>query len=186
MCHAGKRLPYGLIARLSTESSPETRGFRRQTTPHPVRAGSLRGTADSRILVPMLATQRIMAVGIAVEKAGNRGMIDHLIAIITNEILLAYISDVAAFVVLGEEMIKGLILGGPKILGDRFIPFFAVCEDRIDVEDDAAKLEQPVPHHLAYGEAGMADRVAERCRERDSGCSRIGDILVYHQINVGI
>ncbi len=51
-------------------------------------------------------------------------------------------------------MIEGLVLGRPQPLGDRFIPFLAVGEFRIDVEDDAAKVEQAVPNDLADGEAG--------------------------------
>ena len=42
----------------------------------------------------------------------------------------------------------------PDLGRDRLIPFLAVGEDRIDVEDHPAKVEQAVPDHVADAVAG--------------------------------
>ncbi len=49
-----------------------------------------------------------------------------------------------------------------------------IGEDRIDIEDDAAKVEQPVLHHVADGEAGMRDR-----RRRQGSGLEVGEGLVW-------
>ena len=89
--------------------------------------------------------------------------------VVGQQILLADIGDVARFRILGEQMVERLVLGRPDLLGDRLIPFLAVGEDRIDVEDHAAEVEQPVAHHLADREAGMGDR-----RRRGGRCVGVG------------
>ena len=72
-----------------------------------------------------------------------------------HEILLADVGDVALLGILGEQMVEGLVLGRADRLGDRLIPFVAVGEVRIDVEDHAAKIEQPMAHDFADAEAGL-------------------------------
>ena len=59
-------------------------------------------------------------------------------------------------------MVEGLVLRRAHRLGDRLIPFLAVGEDRVDVEDHAAKLEQAVADHLADREAGVGNRGRRR------------------------
>ena len=79
-------------------------------------------------------------------------MFDRLFAIVRDQILLADIGDVAAFCILGEQVIEGLVLARSKRLGDGFVPFLTVRKDRIDVKNHPAKVEQPVPDNFADGE----------------------------------
>ena len=51
-------------------------------------------------------------------------------------------------------MVERLVLARADRLGDRLVPFLAVGEDRIDVEDHAAEIEHPVAHDVADREAG--------------------------------
>ena len=55
-------------------------------------------------------------------------------------------------------MVEGLVLGRAHRLGDRLIPFVAVGEFGVDVEDHAAEIEQAMAHDLANAEAGDGDR----------------------------
>src|SRR3546814_16396551 len=55
-------------------------------------------------------------------------------------------------------MVERLVPVRTKILGDRLVPFLAIGEDRIDIEDHAAEIEQAVPNNLADSEIGMRDR----------------------------
>jgi hypothetical protein len=108
-------------------------------------------------------------------------MIDRIADLVVQQILLADISDVGAFRILGEQVIEGLVLGRPDILRDRLIPFVAVREHRIDVEDHAPEIEHPVLHHLADREAGMGDRRSEHLARADADVVGLG-----HVTNVGI
>ena len=85
-------------------------------------------------------------------------MVDRLVGIVGDQILLADIGDVARFHILGEQMVERLVLARPDILRDRLIPFRAVGEDRIDIEDHAAKIEYAVAHDIADREARMGNR----------------------------
>ena len=70
------------------------------------------------------------------------------------QVLLADVGDVAALGILGEQVVERLVLGRAHLLGDRLIPFLAVGEDRVDVEDHAAEIEQAVAHDLADARSG--------------------------------
>jgi hypothetical protein len=65
------------------------------------------------------------------------------------EVLLGHVGDILGFRVLGEEVIEGLVLVGPDLLGDRQPPVLGVVEFRIDVEDEPPEIEDPVSNHLA-------------------------------------
>ena len=56
---------------------------------------------------------------------GDGRMVDRLAVVVGQQILLADISDVGAFRILGEQMVEGLVLGRADVLGDRLIPFLA-------------------------------------------------------------
>src|SRR5688572_9384874 len=99
--------------------------------------------------------QPVATVGEPLEHAGYGGMTDRLAERVGQQILLADIGDVPRFRILGEQVVERLVLRRPDVLGDRLVPFLAVGEDRVDVEDHAAKVEQPVTHDLADREAGM-------------------------------
>src|SRR5690349_3837404 len=81
-------------------------------------------------------------------------MVDRVLAVVGDEVLLAYVGDVIGLLVFGEQMIEGLVFGRPQRLRDRLVPFLSVREDGIDVEDYAAEIEDLVAHDLADGEAG--------------------------------
>jgi len=85
-------------------------------------------------------------------------MIDWLGVIVIDQVLLADIGDVGAFVILGEKMIKGLLAGGTQRFGNRFVPFLAVGENGVDVEHNPAKAMQPVPHDIANPKPGVRDQ----------------------------
>ena len=72
---------------------------------------------------------------------------------IAHQVLLADVGDVIALVAFGEQVVERLVAIGPDVLGDRLIPVLAIREDRIDVEDHAAKVERLVSDHVADGEA---------------------------------
>jgi hypothetical protein len=84
-------------------------------------------------------------------------MVDGLLAVINHQILLADIGNVIAVRILGEQMVKWLILRRPDIFGNRFVPFLAVRKDGVDVENYAAKFEMAVTHNVANVEARMRD-----------------------------
>jgi hypothetical protein len=107
--------------------------------------------------MPVLVPKMVTAVGITVEQALDRGMIDHLVAVVMHQIMLADISDIIAFGIFGEEMVEGLILCRANILRDGLIPFLAVGEDGIDVENHPPKLEQPMPHDIADRKARVGN-----------------------------
>ena len=105
----------------------------------------------------------------ALEEIANLRMADRLAAFVGQKILLGDVGDVFGLLVLGEQMIKRLILRGPDLLGDRLIPFLGVGEDRVHVEDDAAEREEAVPHDLADAEFRLSD--LHGLEFRLSGCS---------------
>jgi len=47
-------------------------------------------------------------------------------------------------IILGEEMIIGLVFFRTDLFGDRFVPFIGIGKNRVDIEDDAPEVEQPV------------------------------------------
>ena len=89
-------------------------------------------------------------------------MVDRLLAIVEQQVLLADIGDVVRLRIFGEQVIEGLILRGPQVFRDRLVPFFAVRKLGVDVEDDAAKVEQAVPNDLTNGETSDGN-VELRC-----------------------
>ncbi len=72
------------------------------------------------------------------------------------QILLADIGDVAAFGIFREQVVKWLIFDRPNGLGYGFIPFFAVGEHGIDVDNDAAKVKNAVADHITDGKCGFS------------------------------
>lgn len=67
---------------------------------------------------------------------------------VRNQICLAHIGDIARVVVLGEQVVERLITFGPQIFRDRFVPFFAICKDGVDIEDHSTKIVKAVPYNL--------------------------------------
>ena len=73
---------------------------------------------------------------------------------ILGQVLLADIGDVARIPILGEQVIERLFAVRANFFRDRFVPFLAVGEDRVDIEHHSAKIEDPVAHHIADPEPG--------------------------------
>src|SRR5205823_7919675 len=76
------------------------------------------------------------------------------ISLVGKQVLLTDIGDVGAFGILREEVVERLVLGRAQRLGDGVVPFVAVGEFGVDVEHDAAEVEQPVTNDFADGEPG--------------------------------
>ena len=130
--------------------------------------------------MPPLGPQAV-AFAVIIEKAGDGGMVDRFIAVVQHQILLADIGEVAAFAIFGEQVIEGLILGRAHLFGNRLIPFLGIREDRIDVEDHAAKAETAMLDDVADGEAGVGDT-------RRAGGGRLVEwkgIVPVHGFDVG-
>lgn len=81
-------------------------------------------------------------------------MVDGITGPVCDQIALADIGEVALILILREEMIEWLIARRANILGNGFIPFFAIGKDRVDIEDDSSKIEHAVPDNVANTKAG--------------------------------
>ena len=86
------------------------------------------------------------------EDLGDAGMAKRLAGGVGHEVLLRDVGDVLALGVLGEQMVEGLVLARPHLLGDREPPFLGVVEDRVHVEHDAPERVDPMAHHGAEPE----------------------------------
>jgi hypothetical protein len=75
-----------------------------------------------------------------------------------DQVLLADIGDIGAFLILGEEVVIGLFAPGAKILGDLLVPFLAVGKDGVDVEHHAAKIILTVANDVADGKLARLAR----------------------------
>jgi hypothetical protein len=75
----------------------------------------------------MLAAQRVTAAVEIAENAADRRVVHRPALIVGQEVLLAHISDVAAFRILGEEVVEGLVLARADLLGDRLVPFLVLA-----------------------------------------------------------
>ena len=80
-------------------------------------------------------------------------MINRAAASIGHKITLADIGNITRLLVFGEEVIERLIAWRANVFGDRGVPFLAIGEDRVDIEDHAAKIEQAMPDDIANAEA---------------------------------
>ena len=69
--------------------------------------------------------------------------------VIYNQVLLGDIGDVFFFIVLGKEVVKGLLLMRANLGRDRQPPFFGVAEDGVNVVNHPAKGEDAVLDNLS-------------------------------------
>ena len=60
-------------------------------------------------------------------------------------------------VVLGQQMVEGLVLVRPDVLRNRQPVLLGVGEVGVDVEDHAAEREEAVPDNLADREFGVCE-----------------------------
>ena len=104
----------------------------------------------------MLGAEMVATRVEALEVGGNCRVVDRLFAFVLDQVLLTDVRDVALLRILREQVIEGLVLRRADLLGNRLIPFVAIGEDGVDVEDHAAKIEQSVLHDIANAEASLA------------------------------
>ena len=148
-----------------TRSISLTRSSRRSASTAAISTAGWRSTSDrvarwpgTRLgLVAVLGAQLVPPFVEAVEHGRDRRMVDRLVGLVGDEVLLADVGDVALLRILGEQVVEGLVLGRAHRFGDRLVPFLAIGELGIDVEDDAAEVEQPVAHDFADAVAGQGD-----------------------------
>ena len=107
--------------------------------------------------MPVNAVQLVLAVVGRLKQPRDIGMANRFAAVIGQQILLADIGDIAAIGIFREKMIEGLVSWRLQVLWNRFIPFLAIGEDRIDIIDHAAEIENPVADDIANGEARIKD-----------------------------
>ena len=96
-----------------------------------------------------LAARAIAAGVVGGETFVQFGMAYRFTGRIGDQILLRHIRDIFRLRILGEQMIKRLVLGRANVFGDRLIPFVGVAEGRVDVEHDAAERKDAVAYDLA-------------------------------------
>lgn len=82
-------------------------------------------------------------------------MFDRAAFRVPKQILLADIGDIGGFFILSEKVVIWLLTLWPSFLGDRIIPFFAICKDWVDVENHSAKIKYPVAYDIADAETGI-------------------------------
>ena len=128
-----------------------------------------RGLRAPRPLMRQPAPQRIPSPIKLLEQLFDRGVIHRAAFAVTLQVLLADIGDIRAFAIFGEQVIIGLLTLGPDFVRDRFEPFLAVGEDRIDIENHPAKVVDAVLDDIADGEARL---VAQRCIDQPTGLGR--------------
>ena len=81
-------------------------------------------------------------------------MAHRLAGLVGQEVLLGHIGDIAVLIVFRQEVVKGLVLAWPHFFGNGLPPFLGIVEGRIDIENHAAKGEDPVLYDLTDSEFG--------------------------------
>jgi hypothetical protein len=76
--------------------------------------------------------------------------------VIFQQVLLGYIGRIFRFLVLGEKVVKRLILARSRFGGNGIVPFVCVVEFRIDVKNHATELKQAVFDDLSDSKFGRA------------------------------
>src|ERR1022692_4132711 len=120
------------------------------TEPSRFRVRSLRARPGMTKMSIQLAVARAIAAALVLhEYFGDLRMADRFFGGVGQQVLLGDISDVFALRVLGEQMVKRLVLARAHLGRDRLPPFLGVVEYRIDVEHHAAERIEAVLDHLA-------------------------------------
>ena len=83
-------------------------------------------------------------------------MIDRSTFRVGEQVLLADIGDVGTVFVLCQQVIIWLIAIRAQVLRNGLVPFFAIGEDRVNIEDHSAKIECAMAHDIANSEAGTS------------------------------
>ena len=104
--------------------------------------------------VQRLLARAVAAVLVAPERFPDLRVAHRFARLVGKQVLLRHVGDVFAFGVLGEQVVKRLVLARTDLGGNRVVPFLGVGELRIDVEHDAAKRKQAVLHHRSDRKPG--------------------------------
>lgn len=124
--------------------------------------------------VPCL--KHVASVQIGTEQSINRGMINGFFALVEHQILLADISNIAAFTIFGEQVVKWLIPIRPDMFGDRQIPFLAIGKDRIDIEDHTPKSKLAMLHDITNAKTRVDD---DRCLKGGVSANRQSVVRIH-------
>ena len=103
--------------------------------------------------VSQTAAQLVAAVTEFLEDLADGRVIHRPTFGIVEQVLLADVGDVAGILVFREEVIVRLLAAWPQFERDRLVPFLAVGEDRIDVENDAAEVVLLMANNVANRES---------------------------------
>jgi hypothetical protein len=106
-------------------------------------------------LMAQFALQLIAAISKIGEQLAHLWVVNGAFLFIRQKILLADIGDITIVSILCQQMVKGLVFGGPDFFGDRLIPFFAVRKDGVDIENDAPEWEDFMADNRANAKARM-------------------------------
>ena len=108
----------------------------------------------ARLLTGQFQYSCLISIDYLGRKVAHKGldhrMADRFFGGVGQQVLLGDISDVFALRVLGEQMVKRLVLARAHLGRDRLPPFLGVVELWIDVEHHAAERIEAVLDHLAY------------------------------------
>jgi hypothetical protein len=92
----------------------------------------------------------------AIENQGELRVTARLTRLIQNEILLRHIGHIGGLIILGQEVIVGLVLGWPNLFGNREPPFVRIIERGINIKDDSAKWMNPVTYDFPDSKASLS------------------------------
>jgi len=92
----------------------------------------------------------------AIENQGELRVTARLTGLIQHEILLRHIGHIGGLIILGQEVIIGLVLGWPNLLGNREPPFVRIIERGINIKDDSAKWMNPVAYDFSDSKASLS------------------------------
>ena len=104
-------------------------------------------------LMRQAASQAVASAAKFLEQLGDLWMIDRLIIVVHQQVLLADIGHVGTFLIFRQQVIEGLVAPRPLFFRNLFEPFFRIGVDRIDIENDAAKIMATMLHHVPNSEA---------------------------------
>ena len=80
-------------------------------------------------------------------------MLDRATFPVGKQVLLTDIGHIALLTIFGEQVIERLLAVWADFRRDRFVPFLAVGENRVDIEHYAAEIEHPVAYDVTNPEA---------------------------------
>ena len=102
--------------------------------------------------MPQFPLQWVAAVFELPKKLPQFRVIHRTFCLVSYQILLADIGDIARLAVLSEQMVERLVLRGADVFGDGVIPFLAIRKDWIDIEDHPAKRKDAVADDVPNAE----------------------------------